>query len=162
MIVYHGSNTLFERPDLKYSRKELDFSKGFYVTELYEQAKKWSERKRSMDLKVKSYVLRFELDEMAFLNKKVLKFDTYSKEWLDFISVCRSGNDKTDYDIVIGGIANDKVFDTIELYFDNLISADEAIGRLKYEKINSQICLRKQEIIDRYLKYIGVDEIYGK
>ena len=69
MIVYHGSNTLFERPDLKYSRKELDFSKGFYVTELYEQAKKWSERKRSMDLKVKSYVLRFELDEMAFLNK---------------------------------------------------------------------------------------------
>ena len=38
MIVYHGSNVIFEKPNLKHSRKELDFSKGFYLTEIYEQA----------------------------------------------------------------------------------------------------------------------------
>lgn len=33
----------------------------------------------------------------------LLKFHSYSEEWLDFILNCRSGRDTTDYDIVIGG-----------------------------------------------------------
>lgn len=33
---------------------------------------------------------------------------------------CRSGKDITDYDLVMGGVANDKVFNTVELYFDGL------------------------------------------
>lgn len=161
MIVYHGSNTIFEKPNLSHSRKELDFSKGFYLTEIYEQAKKWSERKKNIEKTAKSYVLKFDLNDKIFSELKVLRFNSYSKEWLDFISICRSGKDNTDFDVVVGGIANDKVFDTIELYFDNLISADEAIGRLKYETVNSQICIRKQEAIDKYLKYLGADVVNG-
>ena len=63
---------------------------------------------------------------------------------------CRSGNDKTDYDIVVGGVANDKVFNTVELFFDGLI---DKISRLRYEKPNLQICLRSQEAIDKYLHF---------
>ena len=40
----------------------------------------------------------------------MLKFDSYSEEWLDFILNCRSGKDSMDYDFVAGGVANDKVF----------------------------------------------------
>lgn len=160
MIVYHGSNIIVDKPNIEFSRKELDFSKGFYVTELYEQAEKWSKRKLNDD--DIAYVSIYELDNNIFINEKVLKFDSYSKEWLDFISICRMGKDDTDYDVVVGGIANDKVFDTIELYFDKLISADEAIGRLKYEKVNNQICIRKQELIEKYLKFIKADTISGK
>ena len=79
---------------------------------------------------------------------KVLKFDSYSEEWLDFILNCRSGKDITDYDIVIGGVANDKVFNTIELFFDGLIDKTEAIKRLKYEKPNLQICFRTQRALE--------------
>ena len=61
--------------------------------------------------------------------------------------------DGCDYDIVIGGVANDRVFDTVELYFDNLISRLEAIGRLAMEEPNLQICFRRQEVLDRYLKF---------
>ena len=64
------------------------------------------------------------------------------EEWLDFILNCRSGNDATDYDIVEGGVANDKVFNTVELFFDGLIDKTEAINRLRYEKPNLQICFR--------------------
>ena len=39
---------------------------------------------------------------------------------------CRSGKDSTDYDLVVGGVANDKVFNTLELFFDGLI--DKAIA----------------------------------
>ena len=83
----------------------------------------------------------------------------HSRKNLDFILKCRSGNDATDYDMVIGGVANDKVFNTVELYFDNLIDKREAIRRLRYEKPNLQICFRTQKILDEYLHYEGSEQV---
>ena len=54
-----------------------------------------------------------------------------SEEWLDFILNCRSGKDSTDYDLVVGGVANDKLFNTVELFFDGLIDKTEAINHLR-------------------------------
>ena len=76
-----------------------------------------------------------------------LKFDSYSEEWLDFILNCRSGKDSTDYDLVVGGVANDKVFNTVELFFDGLIDKTEAINRLRYEKPNLQISFRTEKAL---------------
>lgn len=75
------------------------------------------------------------------------------------VFLCRRGEDVTNYDIVMGGVANDKVFDTVELYFQNMISKTEALGRLKYEKPNAQICIRSQVIIDRYLHFEGSNKL---
>ena len=58
-------------------------------------------------------------------------------------------------DIVIGGVANDKVFNTIERYLDRLIDKAEAIKRLRYEKPNLQVCFRTQEAIDEDLRFEG-------
>ena len=101
----------------------------------------------------------YRLDETALKACKVLKFDEYSENWLDFIISCRQGLDQTDYDIVIGGVANDRVFNTIELYIANLATKTETINRLKYEKPNLQICFRTQEIIDKYLQYEGCEQV---
>lgn len=54
---------------------------------------------------------------------------------------------KTDYDLVLGGVANDKVFNTVELFFDGLIDKAEAINRLRYEKPNLQSCFRTQKAL---------------
>ena len=70
-----------------------------------------------------------------------------SEEWLNFILNCRSGKDSTDYDLVVGGVANDKVFNTVELFFDGLIDKMEAINRLRYEKPNLQICFRTEKAL---------------
>jgi len=56
--------------------------------------------------------------------------------------------------LLIGGVANDKVFDTLQLYFDELIGAEEAIGRLRYNKPNFQHCFKTQNLIDQYLQFI--------
>ena len=45
-------------------------------------------------------------------------------------------------------MAKDKVFNTIELFFDGLIDKTEAIKRLKYEKPNLQICFRTQRALE--------------
>lgn len=84
----------------------------------------------------------------------MLHFESYSEEWLDFILACRRGEDATDYDIVIGGVANDKVFNTVELFFEGLIDKTEAIRRLRYEQPNLQVCLRSQKSLE-YLVYEG-------
>lgn len=72
----------------------------------------------------------------------------------DFVLNCRSRKDNTDYDIVIGGVANDKVFNTVELYFEGLIDKKEALNRLRYEKPNLQVCFRSEEVL-KSLKFEG-------
>lgn len=63
------------------------------------------------------------------------------------------------YDVIIGGIADDKIYNTIELYQDNLIEKDEALKRLKYYKPNEQICITNQNVIDKYLKFRCEEEV---
>ena len=82
---------------------------------------------------------------MAFIVHQL--FASYSEEWLDFILRCRRGEDDTNYDLVIGGVANDKVFNTVELFYDGLIDKAEAIQRLRYEKPNLQLCFRSADAI---------------
>lgn len=55
------------------------------------------------------------------------------------------------YDMVEGGVANDNVIDTVEDYENGIITAEQALGQLRYRKVNHQICILNQEIIDRYL-----------
>ena len=38
MILYHGSNTTIDKIDLKKSKPNKDFGKGFYLSEDEEQA----------------------------------------------------------------------------------------------------------------------------
>lgn len=107
----------------------------------------------------KGIVSHYQFDEDAYHVLKVLQFDSYSEEWLDFILSCRSGNDTSDYDIVIGGVANDKVFNTVELYFDGLIDKIETIRRLQYEKPNLQICFRTETVLNKYLHFERSEEV---
>ena len=157
MILYHGSYMEIPMPDLTHSRVNVDFGRGFYTTPIYKQAVKWCEKfkRRGKD----GIVSRYEFDEKSYSELKVLTFDSYSEEWLDFILNCRRGNDTANYDIVVGGVANDKVFNTVELYFDNLIDKREAIRRLRYEKPNLQICFRTQSVLEKYLHYKGSEQI---
>ncbi len=157
MILYHGSYIEISKPDLIHSRPNVDFGKGFYTTPIYEQAVKWCGKfkRRGKD----GIVSRYEFDESGYENLKILRFDDYSEEWLDFILKCRRGNDDTDYDIVVGGVANDKVFNTVELFFDGLIDKSEAISRLKYEKPNLQICFRSQKALETCLHFEGSEQV---
>lgn len=59
----------------------------------------------------------------------------------------------------MNGVANDRVFNTVELYFDGLIDKTEAISRLRYEKPNLQICLRSERTLKDYLYFQGSEQI---
>lgn len=151
MKLYHSSTISVERPDTVHSREFLDFGKGFYLTSIYNQAIRYAQRylNRNKDAWINTYDFTFVLSEW-----KVCQFDSYDKEWLNFVANCRTGNDNTDFDIVIGGIANDKVILTLDRYFEGELSEDQTLGLLKYEKPNIQYCIRSQRMLDQCLKHI--------
>lgn len=152
MLVFHGAMEEISKPDILHSRKQLDFGAGFYLAKDYEQAKKWAERfrKRGTFCVVNCYELDMEQIEKAFRTRI---FPSYNKEWLEFIVANRKGEIVEPYDMISGGIANDRVFNTVELYFDGLITEMEALGRLQYQNPNWQICIRNQQMLDEYLHF---------
>ena len=156
MILYHGGAEEITQPDLLHSRRAVDFGAGFYVTPIYDQARRWSEkRKRRMGTAV---VSRYEFDESAAANLKVLRFESYSEAWLDFIVRCRALEDDSDWDIVSGGVANDKVFDTLEAFFDGFATKAQTIDRLRMETPNMQLCFRTTAALQT-LRFIGSERI---
>lgn len=150
MKLYHASTLNVEKPDISFSRDFLDFGKGFYLTSIKEQAIKYSNRfiRREEEAWLNIYELDFNPDEW-----RVLQFDHYNLDWLTFVTQCRKGTDNTDFDMIIGGVANDKVIRTLDLYFNGDITAEVAIGLLKYEKPNNQYCIRSQRMIEECLKH---------
>lgn len=157
MILYHRSYLEITHPDLSYSREKVDFGRGFYTTPLLGQAEKWCGKFKRRGKE--GIISRYTFDEKALKTLNIKEFESYSEEWLDFILACRNGKDIWKYDIVIGGVANDKVFNTIELYLDQLIDKTEAIKRLRYERPNLQVCFRTQEAIDGYLWFEGSEQV---
>lgn len=126
MILYYGSYLAIENQDLLHSRPNLDFGKGFYLTSIREQAVKWCGKfvKREKQGVISNYIF----DEELFQRLKVLRFDSYSEEWLEFILACRSGKDSSDYDAVCGGIANEKPNMQIALRTDAALTCLRYMG----------------------------------
>lgn len=157
MIVYHASNFIIESPDIYHSRDFLDFGKGFYLTSLIEQAKKYAQR--FLYQGDKAYLNHYNLDENLDNKFNIKEFGDYNEEWLDFVTLCRLGKLSSKYDMITGGIADDKVFNTVDLYFSGNISKEEALKRLKFIHPNHQICILNQELINKHLHFLKSDEI---
>lgn len=153
MELYHGSYCEVKKPHISFSRDSLDFGKGFYLTDIKKQALDWIDRfiQRGKSGCLNEYSLDLEYIKNKY---KVKEFISYDMDWLDFILDCRNGDERyLQYDVIIGGIADDKVYNTIELYEYELITKEEALKRLKYHKPNNQICITNQEILDKYLEF---------
>ena len=157
MIVYHGSNCVVEKPDVNFSRSSTDFSKGFYLTPIKEQALMWCAKKKIQH--GRAFINGYELNEGEFSKYKLLYFDSYSLEWLKFICKCRYELDTSDYDIVFGPIADDKIYDSLNLYFSGFINEFETINKIKFNKPNMKICIRNNRTINDLLIFKNSEEI---
>lgn len=160
--VYHGSTVEIRKPDVKHGRDNLDFGKAFYLTRLKRQAEHWARvvysRYEEDAPVVNTY--NFDLEAVVQNGFKMLVFDSYNQEWLDFIVASRSGRKPwADYDIIEGGVANDRVIDTVEGYMAGDFSAEVAIGRLQYHKPNNQIAILNQEIVNKFLVFERAEQI---
>ncbi len=152
MTVYHGTTVEIQNPDVTFSKKYLDFGKGFYLTTFQNQAEKWALRKglrqRSAAI-VNIYEMSEQLKEYS-----VLSFERETEKWLDFVCACRRGERiYQKYDIIIGNVADDDVFKTMDMYIRGLWNKERALNELRYYKMNDQICIVTQSVLNKILIY---------
>ena len=157
MKLYHSSNMVVQQPDAYHSRKFLDFGCGFYLTSIYDQAVRYAQRFKRRGQQAWLNTYEFTLDNET--QWTIIRFEAYDAQWLDFVAQCRDGKEVGDYDMVIGGIANDRVILTLDRYFANEISQEEALGLLRFEKPNIQYCIRSERMLQACLTYVESEQI---
>lgn len=160
IIVYHGGTEPVSTPICRFGRPNLDFGQGFYVTNIREQAITWANN-MARNRQQGAILNRYKMNREAILQSMRCKvFKAYDAEWLEFIIGNRSGqNPAEEYDYVEGGVANDRVVDTVNLYTAGLMDLDTALRELSKHQPNNQMCILSQEIISKYFVYDGTESL---
>ena len=158
MIVYHGSSEVVRQPDTLHSYRALDFGKGFYVTTVREQAERWARRKADLfggTPVVSRYRMRDDLSQF-----RVKRFPDDLMEWIEFVCDCRDVKPTyQQYDIIIGKVANDKVFRVVDMYHSGIWDKERALQEIRAYPNYDQIAFITQSAIDALLQYDGCLEV---
>lgn len=135
-LVYHGSYTEVQKPEIRAGNNTKDFGVGFYCTVIKEQAERWAKRFDTPVVNVYSLLINEKLD--------ILEFKEMTDKWLDFIIDCRSGKPH-DHDIVIGAMANDQIYNFVSDYIDGIITREQfwALAKFKYPTHQIVFCSDK-------------------
>ena len=149
MTVYHGGNQPVKEPEIRIGRNTKDFGNGFYCTIIKEQAQRWAKR---YDTKI---VSTYDVCLNPKLN--ILEFKEMSEKWLDFIVACRSGK-MHDYDIVIGAMADDQIYNFISDYMDGVITREQFWVLAKFKYPTHQIAFCSEEAL-KCLEYRNFEEV---
>lgn len=167
MRLYHGSNIEISNIDLNKCRPYKDFGKGYYLTEIRDQAEKMASRVARI-YGGRPCITVYEFDEAAPTDGdiKVRKFELPIKEWALFVIHNRSREFKdiaseecnldNKYDLVIGPVANDDLALLFRQFSNGLIDVDTLVREMKFKKLTNQYSfhtkkaiayLRKEEIL---------------
>ncbi len=158
MLLYHGSK-IGLNGDIRCdsSRKECDFGQGFYTGNKPDQPMgliaKWNNHQ--------FYELKCEIDDL-----KVKEFgDTYIEQidWALFIGFNRRPESylnyqvlynrytryNLDYDVIIGPIADDKMFKLLDEFFSKRLCDKALIQGLQQVKLGKQYVFKTQKACDK-------------
>ncbi len=149
MTVYHGSYTTIEHPDIVKGRNTKDFGPGFYCTVIREQAQRWAKRYSTPVVNV--YTVRMDT------SVKILEYREMTEEWLDFIIACRHG-EIHNYDIVIGAMANDQIYNYIADYMEGILTREQFWMMAKFKYPTHQINFCTQSAL-KCLEFVSSETI---
>jgi len=153
ITLYHGGKEIVHSPEIRRPNRTLDFGPGFYLISSESQAKDWVKRRLDQD-NVCGYVNIY--DFMVTTAKETLNikiFEQPTDEWLEFVmSNRRNPNFIHDYDIVVGPVANDRVYTAFALYESGTISKEILLHELKTYRLVDQYLFHSLVALD-YLRF---------
>lgn len=139
MKVYHGGYMAIKMPEILKSKFPKDFGEGFYCTQLETQAVRWASRYDTSVVSIYEY--------MPAESLKIHVFEEMTEEWLDFIVNCRSGG-KHNFDIVIGAMANDQIYNYISDFIDGILTREQFWVLAKFKHPTHQVCFCSQKALE--------------
>ena len=149
MTVYHGGYQPVVHPEIRIGRYTKDFGPGFYCTIVKEQAQRWAKRYNTPVVSVYDVKISSSL--------KVKEFKSMTDEWLDIIVDCR--NAKThEFDIVVGAMADDQIYNYISDFVDGTITREQFWVLAKFKYPTHQINFCTKEALN-CLRYRGCEEM---
>lgn len=167
MILYHGTNIDIQSIDLALCRPYKDFGRGFYTTELLEQARKMAKRVARI-YGGKPIVNIYKIDD-GFMQSDGLNIKDFgnipSESWALFVMNNRNKfftdfgssdcNFDCKYDIVCGPVADDDMTMLFRQYQYELISFDALIKGMTFKEVTSQYSFHTERVT-QLLKKEGV------
>ena len=163
MLLYHGGNLAVNKPQLLPHTRGLDFGAGFYLTTNEIQARTFSEIIVSRRQTGIPTVSIYEIDEAAARETlNIAQFPEPNAEWLEFVRDNRlqtySGKE---YDIIIGPVANDRVYPTILALVIGQFTVEAALVALKPFKLYDQYCFASKKALS-FLKFVNSEVVGGE
>jgi len=166
VILYHGSNTIISEIALNKCRPFKDFGRGFYLTEIAEQANQMAMRVARL-FGGSPIVSCFSFNNSIYEdeNLNILSFEKPSKEWALFVINNRDRafsnlfdplcNQDNKYDLVYGPVANDDIAYLFRNFQNNLINQTALMRGLTYKNLSNQYSFHTEQALT-YLKPLEV------
>ena len=158
-VLYHGSSEIIVSPEIREPNRTLDFGKGFHLTTSREQAERLV-RNRMTTVWPKGFVNSYSFDKDILKESlKIKSFGDANDEWVDFVMKNRMMQGfEHDYDIVIGPVADDKVYAQFSLFEGGIISKETLVAELKTYKLADQYLFHTEKSL-KFLEFITHYEV---
>ena len=148
MMLYHGTNTVVRRPEIRIAGYNKDFGFGFYCTQYEKQARRWALTKHGTHI-----VCVYDYTPNSQLKMKT--FPEMTDEWLDFVAACRHGESHS-FDIVEGPMADHEVWDYVDDFLLGRISREAFWALARFKRPTHQILF----CTDRALSILSYQTYY--
>lgn len=154
-LLFHGGSHIITTPEIREPERTLDFGKGFYLTTSKEQAERWV-KNRLLTPDAEGYVNTYTFNLMSAIGQLNVKiFESANEEWVDFVLANRMIDGYShDFDIVIGPVADDKVYTQFSLFEQGIISKETLIRELKTYRLVDQYLFHTEKALP-HLKFIS-------
>lgn len=176
MRIYHGSSNIIEAPEFMSGKKNNDYGKGFYTTNIPDLAREWAVNPNQdgylniyeldtkdlkfVDLNQSCYTI---LNWMALLykNRSIYGLERHKERLKDFLD--KFLPDISEADIVIGHRADDRYFRFGKLFIRNDLSLKNLEEVLLLGDLGQQIFLKSQESFKpERLNFLGYEHVLSQ
>lgn len=151
--LYHTGFEIIPEPDIRVGRKNADFGQGFYLSGDAEFSRRWAKERRDR----KTYINRYALDTDGLRVKRLSR----DSEWFGYIFDNRAWRPDSlaDYDVIIGPIANDTIYDTWGIITSGLITGEQALRLLSAGPSYEQTVIKTERGLGA-LSFLGAEELH--
>ena len=124
LTLFHTGFSEIHAPDLSIGRANADFGQGFYLSDDEAFSRRWARSRRNASTWLNRYELRPE-------GLRIKRFDR-DEAWFDYIFANRAGSADalSGYDVIIGPIANDTLYDTFGIITSGFLPREQALALL--------------------------------
>lgn len=148
MLLFHTGFEKIPVPDLRRGRVNADFGRGFYLSDDPAFSERWATEKKGAETFVNSYELKTD-------DLRIKRFER-DEDWFGYIFSNRRSKPDTfkDYDVIIGPIANDTLYNTFGILTSGMLSDAVAMELLLLGPAYTQVVL-KTDRAKAALRFLG-------